>query len=139
MKKYAYIVCSALSPTEESLKFIESKLGIKLPNSLILFAKLSKNYGNWLASLGSDYESFNHILTINKRLQKKNEIPKNFIVINVGYDEDYDCIDIETYDKIEDEYLITYWANDVPLNESALYENFPDYIEEHIKSWKRNA
>ena len=138
-KMIGYIVYVAEKPTEESINHIENELGIKLPSSLINFAKASKNYGNWLASLGPDYDAPNHILSINKMLKLEGKLPANFVVINVGYDEDYSCLDLETYNKIEDEYLITYWAPDVPLSQSPLSENFPSYMQEHINHWSKNA
>lgn len=133
------VIHRAEKPTDESVDRIEKELGLKLPSSLIEFATLSKNYGNWLASLGPDYESYCHIITLNKVLTEDGQIPNNFIAINVGYDEDYDCIDAQTYDERTDEYLITYWAYDVSLRESALYGGFPDYIEDHIKFWAKNS
>lgn len=138
-KSIKHIVCSAEPPTEESVKYIESELGISLPRSLVSFARASKNYGNWLASIGPDYDSYNHIIAINKELANEGKLPKSFIAINVGYDDDYSCIDIETYDETKDEYLITYWAGDVPQSESDLSESFPQYMEKNIEYWSKNA
>jgi hypothetical protein len=138
-KNVGNIVYFAAQPTDESVKRIEEELGTKLPSSLIKFAKASKNYGNWLASLGPDYDALNHILNINRELKDEGKLPENFIAINVGYDEDYSCLDVETYNVDEDEYLITYWASGVQLCESTLSENFPGYMQENINFWSRNA
>lgn len=134
-----HIIYSAEQPTEDSIQTIEAKLGIKLPNSFIEFARSSKNYGNWFVSIGPDYSSESHILTINSALVNEGKLPKNFVAINVGYDEDYSCIDVETYDTETDEYLITYWASDVSQRKSALSEGFPQYIKQLIEYWRNNA
>lgn len=138
-KNVGCIVHTAAQPTEESVQRIEEELGAKLPSSLVEFAKESKNYGNWLASIGPDYTATNHILNINRMLREEGVLPTNFIVINVGYDEDYSCIDVDTYDVDEDEYLITYWAPDVSLRESDLSENFLSYLKSNIDYWSKNA
>jgi hypothetical protein len=133
------IICIAQSPTDESIAIIEDQLGLVLPSDLIKFARASKSYGNWLASIGPDFESATHIVNINSRLREEGKIPSNFIAINVGYDEDWDCIDMTTYEKNTGEYLITYWAYDVPLRESELYGSFMDYIKSQVMFWSKNA
>ncbi len=133
------IVCRAEAPTTVSVTDIENTLNIKLPKSIVEFAKRTKNYGNWLASIGPDFDNPSHILNINKELREEGEIPVNFVAINVGYDEDYECIDIETYNPYIDEYLITYWAKDVPLKESGLYGSFFEMMSDNIASWGKCA
>jgi hypothetical protein len=138
-KNIGNVVHVALPPTRASVARIEKELGIKLPGSMVQFAMLSPNYGNWLASLGPDYYSSTHIVAINKRLESEGRKPKSFVAINIGYDGDYSCIDTETYDHETDEYLITYWASDVPSTEAALSDSFPIYMEENIECWRRNS
>jgi SMI1-KNR4 cell-wall len=133
------IICVAQSPTNESIATIEEQLGILLPNDLIEFARASKNYGNWLASIGPDYESTTHIVNINSRLREEGKLPSNFIAINVGYDEDWDCIDMSTYEEKTGESLITCWAEGVPQRESELYGSFFDYIKSQVEFWSKNA
>lgn len=133
-KVVGYVVCEAEPPTAESIALIESSLGITLPDSLVRFAAAAPRYGNWLASLGPDYDSPTHILNINRPGQIPYK-PDNFVIINVGYDEDYECIDLETLDRCTGEYLITYWSPTVPQAESALYESFMDCMASNIKFW----
>ena len=110
--KFHYKVRSALAPTEESIKFIQNALGIELPASLIEFARCSEHYGDWLASLGPDFDSQTHILNINKEWRSEVEesmrLPSEYVIINVGYDEDFDCLDLSTFDKDTGEYFIAY-------------------------------
>ena len=130
---------AALPPTPESVVYIEQALGFKLPKSMRRFADLSANYGNWLAGLGTDYDTPTHIVQVNRRLQNEGQIPQNFVAINVGYDGDYSCIDIETYDATTDEYLITYWASGVQLSECALSADFLCYMQENLVFWRSSA
>ena len=138
-KSVGLVVHVALPPTSESVVYIEQALGFKLPKSMRRFADLSAHYGNWLAGLGIDYDTPTHIVQVNRRLQNEGKIPQNFVAINVGYDGDYSCIDIETYDAITDEYLITYWASDVQLSECALSADFLCYLQENLAFWRSSA
>jgi hypothetical protein len=133
------LIHKAAAPTAESIKHIEASLGVKLPVTLVNFAKSTTNYGNWLASIGPDFDSPTHILVINQELRDEYRIPKNLVVINVGYDNDYDCMDTETYSSNTGEYLITYWAYDVPQRESELYGSFQEYMHKQIEFWGKNA
>jgi hypothetical protein len=129
---------SAERPTFESVATIEAQLGCKLPNSLVRFASAAPNYGNWLASIGPDYDSPTHILKINSDnyIQHK---PGNFVIINIGFDEDYECMDTQTYHPETDEYLITYWSPDVPLRESELFDGFLQCMGKNISFWQENT
>lgn len=131
-----YIIHRAEPPTKESIARIEQELGIKLPHSFLRFTAAAPNYGNWLASIGPDYDSPTHILNINRPGQVLGK-PQKFIIINVGYDEDYECIDIETLDRLSGEYLITYWSPGVDLRESELYESFMDLMISNIRFWAK--
>lgn len=143
VKKYeeaiGEIICYAESPTVESVQEIENTLKIKLPMTLIKFAELSKSYGNWLASIGPDYTSNTHIIRINEELRKSPKFPQNFVAINVGYDEAWDCIDLDTFEPARGEYLITYWAEDVSPREADLYGSFHEYISGCIKNWSSQS
>ncbi len=132
------IIHKAAPPTTDSIAKIERTLNIKLPPSLLRFTTAAPNYGNWLASIGPDYDSPTHILNINQPEQFPTK-PQNFIIINIGYDQDYDCIDLETQDKQSGDYLITYWSPDIDLRESGLHENFMDYMSLTIQFWAKNT
>ena len=133
-KQQKHISCTALPPTKESIEKIEDCFGFKLPKSLITFAQNSERYGNWLASIGEDYDSPTHIININK--EESEELPKNFVIFNVGYDEDYDCFDLDTYDDETDEYLITYWYPGIDLKEASLHDSFFNNMAAQIRGWE---
>ncbi|WP_075186648.1 SMI1/KNR4 family protein [Teredinibacter haidensis] len=88
---------SAPPPTSESVKKIEELFGCELPKSYIRFCEKSEHYDDWLASIGPDFDSPNHIICINRlwreEVDESERIPSNLLIINVGYDEDLDCID----------------------------------------------
>lgn len=133
------IIFKAERPTAESIEEIETKIGIKLPSDLIKFASLSPNYGNWLASIGPDYNSITHIININSRLKDEGKIPSNFVAFNVGYDDDWDCMDLDTYDHNTGEYLITHWSADTSLSDSNLSGSFKEYICNQISFWQKDS
>ncbi len=138
-RKQHHICCNASPPTNESINKIEDHLRFNIPEILIAFAQSSNLYGNWLASIGEDYDSDTHIISINDEWHnahvKEARVPANFIIFNLGYDEDFDCFDIETYDQDSDEYLITYWYPGIDLRESSLYGSFSDYMSAQILGW----
>ncbi|WP_431688958.1 SMI1/KNR4 family protein [Hahella sp. NBU794] len=130
---------SAPPPTPESVAKIEEHFGCALPKSHIRFCEKSAHYGDWLASIGPDFESPNHIININRlwreEVEENERIPPNLLIINVGYDEDLDCIDMETFDEATGEYPITYWAYGVPPEESDLSGSFFDYMAKQVRGW----
>ncbi len=117
--------------TPESIRRVEDELKITLPSNLIALSQLSPNYTVWFASIGENYESAEHIIAINKRLTsatpETHALPANLVVINQGYDEDYDClivgdvaarvmyINLESGDSVAD----------APIESSP---NFDDYL-----------
>lgn len=137
--KFHYHKNSAPAPTPDSISKIQDYFGCILPKSLIRFCEKSEHYGDWLASLGPDYDSPNHIKNINKlwrsEVDPEERIPSNLLIINVGYDEDLDCIDVDTFDSETGEYLITYWSYDVPPEESDLSDSFFSYMAKQVRGW----
>lgn len=131
------IIHRAEPPTPQSIERIESELELRLPKSLVKFATLAPNYGNWFASLGADFDSLTHILAINRDLRADGTLPENYVAINVGYDDDYDCIDGQTFDAESGEYLITYWSPDLDPAEGEIYRDFPSYLLQQIDGWRQ--
>lgn len=134
-----YVVCTAEPPTDKSIKHIQKELGLTLPKSLIEFAKHSELYGNWLASLGPDFESGTHILELNRywhSSEAEEQLPDNLIVINVGYDEDLNCLDTDIYNDDSGEFYITYWSPGVTDSDVEIYDSFPTYIAAQIELWE---
>ncbi|MDM8566291.1 hypothetical protein QUF74_11660 [Candidatus Halobeggiatoa sp. HSG11] len=65
-RKYKQDEETSVSASIESVHTIESKLGIFLPPEYILVSQTALNYRAWFAGIGSDYDSQEHILVINK-------------------------------------------------------------------------
>ena len=130
----------AKRPSEWSVRKINAHFGIELPHELVLFAKLSKSFGSWFASLGDDYDSPSHIIRINsywRRRRKTRAIPRNLLIINRGFDDDLDCIDLESFDGSTGAFSIRYWFPGCVAEESTVYPSFNDYMQTHVEAWKR--
>ncbi len=136
-------------PTATSVARINEMLNIALPASLVAFATNSSACSNWLAGLGEDYASPNHILQVNKRANKiRRRVigdignweavkPKNFVVFNLGFDHDYNCFDTAQFDAATDEYTIKYWCPPRVIGETT-YPTFYAYMEAQISDWARH-
>jgi len=125
-------------PTESSLQRIHAHFGISLPRDLVEFATLSRHFGHWFASLGEDYTSPQHIIRINsywRRRRRTRAIPKNLIIINIGFDDDLDCLDMASLSPATGEYSIRYWSPGVDSAGVRVYSSFLEYIEEMTSSW----
>lgn len=132
-------------PTASSIRRINETLSIQLPASLIQFVSVSSACHHWLASLGEDYDAHHHILRMTSRARKHRRRalgvqgrweyvkPASFIPINHGYDDDYDCLDKNTFDLSTGEYAIGYWAP--PRISGGFQHTFPDYMASKIRAW----
>jgi len=76
-------------PTDRSIQAIESALKIKLPPLLIEIAASFTSYGGWFGSIGEDFDSKNHIMSINKAFREEGLTP-NFVLFNHGHDGECD-------------------------------------------------
>ena len=133
-------------PTFVSVARISEMLDIQLPQSLVAFATQSSACSSWLAGLGEDYASPNHILQINKRANKirrrlmgdagKWEAvkPKNFVPFNLGFDHDYNCFDAAQFDASVGEYTIQYWCPP-RITGTTTNPSFYAYMEAQIRDW----
>jgi hypothetical protein len=63
----------ATPPTAESIERINRALNISLPGSLVRFAEDCPSYGTWFASIGADYDSYLHILELNKAFRAEGD------------------------------------------------------------------
>ena len=126
-------------PTDSSINRINNHFGIVLPESFLYFAKHSKKFGSWFCSFGEDYLSPQHVIRMNshwRRRRKKKRIPSNLVIINIGFDEDCDCIDLHSLNESTGEYQMEYWNPYLDAPSSLRYNSFPHYIEHHIKGWE---
>lgn len=91
-----------------------------------------------------------HIINTNKFYAKRRtkrktgkwerDLPKNFIIINRAFDNDCDCIDLNSYNKKTGEYKICYWHPNmsIPEIENSMkngHTSFIEYINFHILGW----
>jgi hypothetical protein len=124
-------------PTSISLIRIEKHFSMTVPHSLVEFARNSKSFGSWFASLGPDYGNRNHIIRINsywRQKRKTKAIPKNLVALNIGFDEDLDCFDLGQFNEGTQEYAIQYWSPGI--NDGTRYTDFPAYIESCVSFWE---
>lgn len=127
-------------PTSQSIAAINSHFGISLPPMLIEFSRRSEKFGCYFASLGEDYSSPFHIIPINRqaaRIRRRRQRqwqyvkPPYLLVINHGYDDDYDCLDLRAWNSETGDYRLQYWAPDVADLESEKgWATFHEYLEE---------
>lgn len=127
-------------PSEWSIRKINAHFNFVLPPDLITFAKHARLFDGWFASLGDDYASPSHIIRINsywRRRRPKRAIPRNLVVINRGFDDDLDCLDISSFDSSTGEYAIRYWCPGIDENDATRirYGSFREYIEAQVRFW----
>lgn len=107
----------AQPPTEVSIERINRSLGIVLPPVFIKFARECPIYGTWFASIGEDFESFMHLLELNRVFHEAegdepgDPRPPWLVMINHGHDGDCDCLDSRTYKERTGDYLIQHWRD----------------------------
>lgn len=124
-------------PTRHSIAKINSHFDITLPQSLLEFVRCWRSSGCWLASLGPDYESGSHIIRINsywRQRRRTRRIPSNLVIINRGFDDDLDCLDLTQFNPNTGEYAVRYWSPGIPDGEA--YTSFPEYMDSQIRFWK---
>jgi len=102
-------------PTEASIGRIERELGVRLPALLVDVARACPSYGGWFGSIGDDFDSHNHILSINRTFREEG-LPPRYVVLNHGHDGDCDAWDTQT-PPIEGELPIVYFRYDTDRRE----------------------
>ncbi len=123
-------------PTKHSIAKINEHFGIVLPYSLLEFVRCWRASGTLLASLGPDYDSYNHIIRINsywRHRRRTRRIPNNLVVFNLSHDEDCDCFDVSRFDSATGEYAIQYWFPGT--TEEIIYRSFPEYMKAQLDGW----
>ncbi|HYE17619.1 MAG TPA: hypothetical protein VEA69_04200 [Tepidisphaeraceae bacterium] len=79
-------------PTPDSVARVESELAIRVPGSLVEVARACPSYGGWFGSVGDDFESHNHILSINRAFRAEG-LSSRYVLLNHGHDGDCDAWD----------------------------------------------
>ncbi|MDJ0941030.1 MAG: hypothetical protein QNJ00_14815 [Woeseiaceae bacterium] len=121
-------------PTEFSIRKINEHFGIQLPQLWIELACGSKSFSSWFSSIGPDFESHSHIIRINsyyRRRRRTRRIPDHLVIVNLGFDYDCDCLDIDTLDKATGNYALRYWSPD--RDNEMRWATFEDYVRKFIR------
>jgi hypothetical protein len=79
-------------PTAESVQKIQDALGIALPKLFIEMAAGCSSYGGWFGSIGEDFESLNHMISINRAFHSDG-FDRRYVLLNHGHDGDIDALD----------------------------------------------
>jgi hypothetical protein len=116
--------------TPESVAHLEEVLKFKIPTDFIEFSWLTHNYGVWFGSIGDDYGSHNHLLTLNAAFHKAGgcgvALPQHWVLINHGHNGDCDCFDITASEG--GEYPIYYMNVESPGAPKLLAKTFKEYL-----------
>ncbi len=143
-------VVDARPPSAASVKHIQEVLGLVLPASYLHVARETTAVGSWLPSLGSDETAPHHILAINRRCRRLRRrvlrgkgawsavMPANLVVMNLGFDQDFDCFDLNARDDTSGEYTIRTWCPPRQLHPEAC-QDFAQYMVRNIQGWALNA
>jgi hypothetical protein len=127
-------------PTSHSIAKISEHFGMTLPASLREFVVGWRSSGSWFAGFGPDYHSRDHVIRINsywRRRRKTRRLPRHFVIVNRGFDEDCDCLDLTTFDPVTGEYAIRYWSPGI--SDGEVHGSFPEYADALLKYWEAQA
>lgn len=120
-------------PTPRSVAAIETHFGLPLPRALIVLAQEARHFSAYFAGLGEDQGSPTHIIRINsawRRRRRTKRIPRDLVVINLGFDEDLDCLTRPG----GDDGVVVYWC---PHGERVeVGSGFCEYLTQRITAWE---
>jgi hypothetical protein len=101
-------------------------------------------YCGWLVSIGDDFENGRHILKLNELHHSPDYclLPPELIMINHGYDGDFDCYDLSRTDEANSISICYLEANesDYPLVRASRQHiafSLAAYLERHLAFWER--
>lgn len=120
-------------PTPRSVAAIQAHFGIQLPRSLIALAQESVHFGAYFAGLGEDQGSPTHIIRINgswRRRRRTKRLPRDLVAINLGFDEDLDCL----VHPGGDDGVVVYWCPQGERVEVA--SGFCEYLAQRLTAWE---
>lgn len=145
-KDYSLSNQKRFPPTEDSVKIINKKFGITLPDLIIYFSQNSRYF---YSGLGKDFDNHYHILRLNQHCRKMRRralkgqgdypgqwaycLPTHFIVLwGSMMDDDYTCLDTSKFDTSTGEYELTYWSPPRYDKRYPRYSSFIDFIEQTV-------
>jgi hypothetical protein len=131
-------------PTESSLRTIQDRLGFSIPGDFAEFARMCPAYHGWFVSIGEDFEDGRHILKLNA-LHHSPEycvLPPELIMINHGYDGDFDCYDLSKRDETSRISICYLEANEseyplVRASRKHVAFSLVEYLEPQLVFWER--
>ncbi len=139
----------AAPPTAGSIERINRTFNISLPGSLVRFGEDCPSYGAWFASIGADYDSYLHILELNKAFRVEGDfgndgkllppLPMDLVLINHGHDGDCDCLEIGTFSEQTKEFRIRHWNQISGSFSNLIWPTFREYLEWHVGNWRTRA
>ena len=124
-------------PTDASVQRIATELGVEVPAMFIQIARASPAYGGWFGSIGEDFASHNHLLSINRAFREEGLVPR-YVLLNHGHDGDCDAWDMEAERSANGEMPIVYFNYDCDrrqlsgLRPSA--KTFAEYIDAFVRA-----
>lgn len=123
-------------PTDASVNRIATELGVEVPALLVEIARACTSYGGWFGSIGDDFASHNHLLSINRSFREEGLNPR-YVLLNHGHDGDCDAWDTEAARGPSGESPIVYFNYDCDRQElrglrpSAV--TFAEYIDAFVR------
>ncbi len=131
--------------TTASRALIEERIGAALPDALVEFAELSVAFPQWFASLGEHTTDPWHLLHLEARTRRIRRRksgkwrpirPPSLIPITVGFDGDFDCLDLSRPSCVPGEFEICYWST--PATDGCAYQlDFRSYLLSHLLFWTK--
>jgi hypothetical protein len=125
------------SPTVASVARTETELGITLPPLFVEVAAACPSYGGWFGSIGDDFESPNHMLSINRVFHDEG-MPRRYVLLNHGHDGHCDAWDTESAAVAGERPIVYFEFNDERrelrrIRVSAT--SFAEYIDALVRSY----
>jgi hypothetical protein len=112
-------------------------LGIALPPLFVEVAAACTSYGGWFGSIGEDFESPNHMLSIN-RVFHDDGLSRRYVLLNHGHDGRCDAWDLES-PAAAGEHPIVYFEFVEQRRElrglRVVANSFADYIDAHVRTY----
>jgi len=123
-------------PTNASVKRIEKELNIHVPEDYVRLAKACGLYTVALASIGEDYQSSDHILSLNRDFHGEISqdlfgamLPPYLVIINHGHDGDCDCWDTREVTSVGEHPIIYFPLEGDRPGLAKRFESLRSYIE----------
>jgi hypothetical protein len=124
-------------PTDTSVQRIHAELGFRLPVLFIEIADACPEYGGWFGSIGDDYASHNHLLSINRAFREEGVSPR-YVLLNHGHDGDCDAWDTESESSASGERPIVYFNYDCDRRElrglRPSATTFAEYVDAFVRA-----